>query len=246
MYSYNKKGKDYLKGFWKNRILYLFIIYFLVSLVYSVYHLLVGDFKFSVTIAENSWYIPIQIILYIFFWISFKIFGEKSKLAAIGLVFILQVALMLCLIFMNYENFWFISNYGFVFGIIFAQNKEKFDLILKKYYFVFLPVFITAFVLFSFMPKFINMYSFFRMLSTVAFCLIIALLLYQIKIVGKFWSFIGGISLEIYLLHGLIYLVLRRFISNNILWTVLTVAISIPLSYFASVINIKIKSKIKS
>ncbi|MCQ2455382.1 MAG: acyltransferase family protein [Clostridia bacterium] len=245
MFSYNKKGKEYLKGFWKKRILYLFLVFILVSVIYSVYHLIIGDFVFRITIAENSWYIPVQIVLYIIFFVSFKVLGEKNKAVAILSVFVLQTILTALLIIMRYKNYWYMSNYAFFIGILFAQNKGKIDDILKKYYWFALFGSIVMFLGFSYLPRFIGLYDYCRMVSTVFFCLIIVLIFNKIKISGKLWSFIGGFSLELYLIHGLVYLVLRRFIDNNILWTVLTVAISLPLAFLLSKADKAIKKGLK-
>ena len=246
MFSYNIRGKEYLKDFLKNRVLYLVIVYLLVTALYAVYHIIIGDFRFSLTIAENSWYIWIQIILYIFFWFSFKFFGGKSKKTAICSIFVLQVLLTILLIFAGFADIWYISNFAFIFGIFISFNKTKIDFIIKKYYLVFAFSSFVLFAVFSILPTVIGFYTIFRMLSTVSFCLVFMSIIYVIRITSKFWSSIGKFSLEIYLLHGFVYMFLHRFISNDVLWIIVTLVITIPLSYSASLINTKIKKLLKT
>ena len=238
MYSYDKKGKAYLKGFLKKRVLYLLIVYILVTVIYAIYHLIVGDFRFSLTIAENSWYIWIQVVLYLFFWISFSVFEKRYAIIS---VFTLQFALTAVLIFAGFSTVWYISNYAFVFGLLFCNYKSDINLFVKKHYVMLACSSIILFLIFSYLPSLVGLYSICRMLSTVTFCLIVVFLLFILKITGRVWSWIGKISLEIYLLHGLVYMFLRSFISNDIIWLVLTVLITVPVSYLASKINDAIK-----
>lgn len=245
MISYLSKGSIYLKSFWKKRILYLFCIFALVSAVYSIYYLLIGKFKPSLMIAANSWYIIIQILLYIIFWFSFSAFGRKAGIVS---VFVFQTILMFVLIWTGKAGIWYISNYGFTAGIIWAEKKETMDALLNKHYWICVVVSVAIFALFSALPLFIGGYDICRIISSVAFCLIVVLILYRIKIVGKLWSWLGGISLEIYLLHGLVITLLKNsfHVQNGFLWSVLTIVISVLIAAPVHKMNEIIAKKCRS
>ena len=232
--SYNKKGKEYLKGFLKKRVLYLLIVYCLVTVIYAIYHLILGDFSFSLTIAENSWYMWVQIVLYLIFWLSFSLFDKRTAILS---VFILQTLMNILLIIVGFGVLWYISNYAFVFGIVFGNYKDGIDLFIKKHYIPFTCSAIVLFFIFSYLPSVVGIYSICRIISTVFFCIIVISFILAFKITGKLWAWIGKMSLEIYLLHGLVYMSLRHFISNDVIWLVLTIIITVAISYFASKLN---------
>lgn len=97
MVSFLVKGKSYLKGYWKKRIIYILIVFLIADAIYSVYHLFLGDFTPSLTIAANSWYMVVQILLYIIFGVAFKIAGDRINLG-IMLVGLFEVLLTVILV----------------------------------------------------------------------------------------------------------------------------------------------------
>ena len=240
--AYKKKGTSYLKGFWKKRILYIFIVFVWISMVYAVYHIIVGNFKFSLTIAANSWYMVIQILLYVFFWLAFKLTGSRSRLLSIGCVFIFQTALVFVLKANGYEGIWYMSNYAFIAGLLWANYNESINQLINKKYWLCAGTITVGFALFSAIPLMLeSTYLPCRMISTVFFCGMVVLILCKVKITGIVWNWLGDISLEIYLLHGLVYMSLKWFITSEILWTALTVALTIPIAYGAKLLNVKLR-----
>lgn len=264
--SFNKKGNNYLKGFWKNRILYLVIIYALVYVIYSCITFALGkeitilgmikNFFTGVPPATALWYILVQLALYIIFWMAFKIkTGNKQRIA---IVFICVVALSVLLYFVKSEIHWYQSNFAFPLGLLWGEYKEKIEGFIKKgkNYIVFMAcsLLITVVSLgiiyvsrhFDFYFEIINII--FRNIFGLAATIDVILLLRVMKPNSRYWKSLGSISLEIYLFHSLAWTILRNqyfSIKNNALWTILTLILSILIAYFANKVNKKISGFLK-
>ena len=73
------------------------------------------------------------------------------------------------------------------------------------------------------------------LLSSMSFVLIVLNIGKIVIINNKLYRFLGGISLEIYLIHYLVFQILRSkylFVNNDILFVLLTLFISIVVSFF--------------
>lgn len=245
MVSRMTRGKDYLKDFWKNRILYLMAVFALATVVYTIYHLIVGDFKPKLTIVANSWYVVVQLLLYIVFWCAFKIAGGVER--GILLVFLAQTVMMAVMYAIGMQEIWYISNYAFSLGLVVARYKTGFDRILCKHYIAMLVASLAGFGLFSYFPLLIpKAYAICRMASTLFFCLLMVVICRKFTVRSKIWNYLGTISLEIYLYHGLVYMILRKMIANDVMWTIMTVAVSIFVAHIAYRFDTKMKEALKT
>lgn len=245
MVQYMKKGESYLKGYWKNRVGYICAIFAFASLIYSIYHLIVGDFRPSLTIAANSWYMVVQILLYVIFWCAFRIAGKRYSIGIL-FVFAMQTLMVIVMRMIALPGIWYMSNYAFVLGLIVAWKRDLIDRIIQQRFVIASLASVLMFGVFSALPSVImGGYDTCRMASTICFTLIVMLLCSKIRIESKIWSWLGKISLEIYLYHGLVYMVLRKFMTNDFWWTLSTVLLTIPVAYFASLVNTRIKGLLK-
>ncbi len=250
MTSILKKGQSYLDDFLIHNVLYLFIVYLCFTLLYAIKKILTGEitninyvFKSFLSfnpIASNSWYMVVLIIYYLFFYMAFKIF-KSSNLKAIIAIFILQLAFAVTIIIFNAPDIWHISGFAFSIGMFWVYKKDLLDKFINKH--IFLNVFIIGFLFafFSLLPVVIEKFGIVipylriisRYISTVCFAILVILICKKFKFNYRLWSKLGKISLEIYLIHGMIYEVLRSefiYIKSDFLWCVLTVIISITIS----------------
>ena len=96
------------------------------------------------------------------------------------------------------------------------------------------------------------MYDVALLIAPAAFAGIIFTLLKRISVNNKLWNFLGNISFEIYLVHELIYNILRNgnrgiYVSNNLLYVTLVIFISIGCAYlFNAFITRRLVAKILS
>lgn len=267
LFSYIKKGKSYLKTFWKNRILYLVIIYLLTTIAYLLYYRTIGlsmginsilySFINGNPIAMNSWYIIVQLFMYLFFYISYSI-PKINKWSRILLVFSLLLFLAIIFEYCEYKSIWYISNFAFVFGLIYAQEKDFFQKILERKWAIIFIIILMILAVFSALPLFYENDNVFsgvfsirhisRYISTISFVAIIILLLFKVRIIGVFWERMGLMSLEIYLLHGMVYSFLRSrfcYIEQDVVWTISTIVITVIISFPAHYINSSISQMIR-
>lgn len=138
------------------------------------------------------------------------------------------------------------SNFAFLIGLIVAKERELVDSMLNKHYGLFVVASVLLFGVFSALPSLITVggYNICRIISTAFFCCIVLAVCKKIKIQGAVWNWIGSISLEIYLYHGLVYMALGLFIHNDILWVICTLLITIPFAWFMTQINGAIKKRL--
>lgn len=84
-----------------------------------------------------------------------------------------------------------------------------------------------------------------RNISSSFFALTIVVTFYKLDLKSKIWSFLGGLSLEIYLFHGMMINIFKSILSNEILWIVVVVLTSVAIAFIASLANKQISKMIK-
>ena len=84
--------------------------------------------------------------MYIFFYISFKFFRNKSISIVINTIFVIGY---ICLaIKLGYSVWWYNSALAFVIGLIWAKNQNKIDRFLDRYYIIAI-ILVTVLLFFS-------------------------------------------------------------------------------------------------
>lgn len=146
LYFQNENKKNYLDNFLVKRLSKILVPFFSISLIYMFYRFLNGQlmdldffanlFKKGSTIIYNGWFVDIIILMYIFFYVSFKFFRNKSISILINTIFIISY---ICLaIKLGYGFWWYNSILPFIVGLLWAKNQEKIDRVLDRHYFIIL------------------------------------------------------------------------------------------------------------
>lgn len=204
--SVETKGNIYLNGFMKKRVLSMLPELIVVSAFVVCMCTVFGDsslidyaerFKQGVAPTAESWYIYAVIAVYVAFYLSFKVFSSNHKLA--GILF------TLCLIFLTYFPYqldwgfyWYRSTLSVALGYWLAVYERKLERVL------FNPV-----TLIFLMVTLASLHSNLRVisLSMIAYALSSIAVYICIRRCGFPQSpvliFLGGISLNIYLVHPL-------------------------------------------
>lgn len=252
MLQYMKKGVGYLHGFWKSRVLYLLLVYAWITALYIIYRVFVlgnSDMDFVIhsfydgnPIATNSWYIVVQLAFYAIFWFSFKPLGGAIP-KRIVVVTVLTALLSLLLWAVDYPSIWYLSNFAFPLGLLYAYKKEKlFSYCTRRYIFVITALLLTFGISCTISSVFATMFV------ACSVTMIVVVLMMKFRLVGKLWSWIGGLSLEIYLLHAIPMTFFRSkfiYIENDVCWTLCIVLTSIALAFGSKYINSYIHSQLK-
>jgi len=261
MTQYVKKGRKYFDGFFKNRILYLMIIYLTVTIIFAFFNMAMGEdvsinsilisFINGHPTARHSWYILVQLLFYFVFWIAYIINPHVEIMFVSTLLGVTFVTVLLFVL--GYSPIWCMSNFAFVLGVFWAIKKDNIFYFVSNHYVLSILVSLSLFILSSMLPNIVGriyltyqvdniLYTLFRVISSCAITVVCLLIMLKISFVSKIWNFLGKISLEIYLLHALAYSFLRSsyiYVENNVVWTIGTLVISIFIAYIGNICSSK-------
>ena len=242
--------EDYFNSYFSRRILPLLIPFALTS---AAFFLLMDGWSFPTH--PYAWYVYAIIVMYIGFYICFGKL-KKFRLPAFA-VFIL----LYCLIFhlLMFDNYWINTVPCMLLGALFARFEPGLTSAFKKGYIPLLALFtvLTAllflagnntdrlYYLFNEKASYrtiAEIQLFCQIFCGAAFCVLIVLAGLKLKPGNKALAFLGTMTLEIYLVHGIFveffgYCFIngsdRRYcyIRNVFLYVLIVLAVSIPVSF---------------
>ncbi len=246
--SYEKKGDKYIESFFVTKIVPFYCIYVLLSIFYFIVNILITkkldfvlllkSFCFMENVISKGWYLPIIIYFYVAFFLIYK-YVKKNKL----LVFMLFTVLF-CIF--HKSSLHYQSIFAFVLGMFWSKYKDKIDNVLEKHLYIALlfsaVLFFGCFYLFI-LTKFLII----KMIAAVLFATLVIITVFLISkienriIANKLSCFIGKISLEIYVVHGLFVNIFHSEIiniENNLLYIILVLICTFILAnIFAPIFN---------
>ena len=175
----------------------------------------------------NAWYVIAMPYLYLAFYISFRFI--KNKRVAILVLCAFALAYITAGTIINHNDWlmkgewWYNSIHFFPTGIIFAANEEKITTHIKKLYWLYLILALILILPLYAVSEFTQgVFSYYgemwranfvvgrrwiclisQMLASCAFVFFVFMVGMKIKIGNKFLAFMGGLTLEFYLIHGL-------------------------------------------
>ena len=265
LYVQNESRENYLDNFLVKRLSKIIVPFFIISLIYMFYRFVNGQlidlnffinlFKQGSTIIYNGWFVDIIILMYIFFYLSFKFFQNKFLSIVFNTIFIIRY---ICLaIKLGYNFWWYNSVLAFAIGLIWAKNQNKIDRFLEKYYFIVI-VLVTVLLFVShrydILLKYLHIedsysYALAANLDNIIFTIyFIIVFLKKINFSNVYLNLIGRISFELYMIHGLVISMLAKiFVSsrvNDVLFTLFVLIISLILAWIVNKIDKRIIQKV--
>lgn len=243
---------NYLKGYLPKRFSRLYIPFFILFVMYSIFLCFV-DYKFSlINVLDlfiislpgiTNWYLKVQFALYILFFIYAKLIKNKKIL--------LLVVYLTCFIYMiigfkcGIDNFWYQSCYMFPLGMTFANYKDTIFRFLNFKYWLKL---ILSFVLF--LLAYVPVYIIGGVISEIIF--VLAFIQFMIVACVSFSgssilaTFFGKYSLEFYLSHTIILSLFNYFYheNENILSFLIFIISSVLLAIIDKKISLAISKKL--
>lgn len=185
------------------------------------------------TIVENSWYVGAILLLYVIFYIC------KKVLPKIDLT--LKTTLLMIIASFIFKGYW-TTFFAFPLGIFIGEREQRILNLGKGKRFSF---FIVSFMLCSLAIglKFYGnsigneMYmNISDMLTSVLFASAVFFILTFVKIGNRILKFLGNISYEIYLLHGLALRVAYKYVGlkYSVLFFIVAFAVTILLSFLTN------------
>ncbi len=228
LYKSFASKKDYLDRFLLSKFSRVLVPYFLLFIISLIFRIVLKDsislkdvFLELITLRMDGlllWYLKIQLLLYVFFFLSFRFFSEKKIVA----LFVFTIIYIIIAWKSGLTAYWYNTCLFFLLGVVFAKYEKKLLPVITSKFgtLVSLGTFLFLFLVIFFFGR-LNIefiIDFFYIFSFVAF--ILSLLSFFSG--SKVLSFSGKYSMEIYLIH---LLLLRRsmfgLFSSDKLWSYL-------------------------
>ncbi|MBR6706714.1 MAG: acyltransferase [Clostridia bacterium] len=147
LYKRLRSKQDYLKAFFRRRVLPLAVAFYLSEWICLAVRLLMGERMKTADILwnltglrlanPNAWFMVTLPLFYLFFWLAFRF--SRSEKAAILKVFALVVAYTVGCAFVDHQDVWWIrgewwynSVILFPLGLLYARHEEKLTAAFKK------------------------------------------------------------------------------------------------------------------
>ena len=138
--SLKKKGKEYLDDFPKNRILKTYLQFFIVVALFLIVNLFLNkklklfnvflSFLGWDSLGNSNWYIFIIILLYLFTYLSFKIFSKSYEKSVIS---VWLFTLLFLIIIKNFRpTYWYDTILCYPLGLSFGYYQKRIESFLKN------------------------------------------------------------------------------------------------------------------
>ncbi|MBR3462512.1 MAG: acyltransferase [Clostridiales bacterium] len=243
LYTSLNTKENYLKGFLKKRFVTILIPFYMCIIVFTVAACICGT-KFNPVqllcvlsgwslINANMWYIVEIAILYIAFFLIYRLIKNRTAATVVMSIFVIAMITGSFLLahgddmsssYWFQGEWWYNSTLLFVIGIIFSRHSDVIRKIARKGYVILLPVFAVLTVLFGLQTNYaLGHYSYWseipgvdpaymdklRCLSlqlpfVIFFVCFVLLAMMKVRFGNPVLKFLGSISLELYLIHYLI------------------------------------------
>ena len=243
-------GGGYLQNFIKHRVGRIVIPWIIVSCLYGAYYWIIGGKEQLLDVItrkqngflviQNSWFIVAIAVFYCFFYVAFK-FMKVNDLVAILTVFVLCCVYCVVCYIIGLGVWWYYSSWTFSMGMLLKKYDFEINIFLKKHYYPCLLLTSFFFVM-CYAIRIINskcihfefIYILCGLIASALFSCLMVEVSSKISFSNKIWSFLGDISIEIYLIHELVFTILRSswvYVISDGLYVILTIMISIGLAY---------------
>ena len=264
LYFQYSNNATYMENFLKKRLVRIFIPFFVFIVIYVFYRATLGevvnvDFFLSFwrdhsNIVYNGWFVNSIIVLYVIFYVSFKMKDSKSSFYM--LIFLTLVYIFLK-VYQNHGDWEYVSMMAFLLGIFWMKNRISIDKYIEENYFVFLVSFSILMYVFRHYEAIMknigitNKYVYYGIvgnLCTMVFVVYFLLLTNKLDFSNKYLNFLGDISFEIYMIHGLVMHYLGKFFVsspvNDVIYTIVVLLVSIVFAYYIKKLIIVIEKKL--
>lgn len=258
--SYDKKGREYLKHFFRNRILpFYFSYYFFVALYSAIMYksvtlkLILSSLTFGGTIVSFGWFFQYIGIFYLIFFLSYRFTGRKAGNA----IFLALMVVFTCFCYLG--GFRYTEAVPFLLGMLVALNKGLIDRILKSLWWLILSASLIVIfgVYFSYIYSFIyaritfipfvwELISTIGDIGVIVFAVSFCYATRKLPIVDNVVSrWINRYSLEIYATQGIVLYLLYPLVDKLALYVMLCFAITVAAGIIMHFVIASVTKRIK-
>ena len=252
LYFQYSNNANYMKNFLRKRLVRIFIPFYVFIVIYVIYRATLGEvinvdfflsfWKDHSNIIYNGWFINSIIVLYVIFYISFVRKDSKTSfyiLTVLTLVYIFWKA------YQDHGDWEYVSIMAFLLGVFWMKNRSLIEKCIEKNYFSFLVSFSILMYVFHHYEVIMknigitNKYVYYGIVGnicTMVFVVYFLLLTNKLNFSNKYLDFLGDISFEIYMIHGLVMHYFGKFFVssnvNDVLYTIVVFFVSIVFAYY--------------
>lgn len=235
-YGLMKKGIGQKKGFFRKRLPALLIPYVVTMIIYWIIYALCGDVKsLSSLLAEHfNNASGISFLWYVFAYLAWILFLGLALQFLKKDIQILYTACLFALIYVSFgvlaipHFFWIFDTVILIpLGCAWAYYQESIVTQIQKHYrpvlYLSLLVFLVSFI--GHIHPLLRIPAY--MISAASFMVFLNTATMKRQPSGRVMSFLGVISYEIYLLHGIPVTFLKDVIGNEAMWTMAVIVIAV-------------------
>lgn len=191
----------------------------------------------GVTVTLNAWYVYLLIWFCVLFFLVFRTFteGESNILFRVVVLTVLIIFTILVMFFLNWGGWWYKSCFAFPLGILWRFYRDVFQIYITKNKRVIIGIETLLYILPWVCEDIINntfindIGKVFYPISSCAIVILFLVFISQYEVQSKVFYLIGKYSFEMYLIHGLIYTILRcneKLINMGVVFALLTLMLT--------------------
>ena len=244
------RQQDYAKGFLRKRLLTVLLPYLVATALYWSYYQLLGRpyglmallelFAQGKSLVSFGWFIPAVLSFYLAFWALMKLCKRSYGTIILGSAVWFFLYTLICL-GLKFGQWWYISAFPAVLGMIWAYKETGIQTALAKGYWPRLIAALGCFAGLLILENRVgssNLRILLKSCAAISFAWIVILLLYKLHLGNPVLQLLGQLSMEIYLMQGLAIMLPRSrwfYVESPILYGLLIILLSIS---FAAVVHI--------
>lgn len=264
LYFQYSNNVNYMENFLRKRLARIFIPFYVFIVIYVFYRATLGEvvnvdfflsfWKDHSNIVYNGWFVNSIIVLYVIFYVSLKKKDSKTSfymLTFLTLVYIFWKA------YQNHGDWEYVSIMAFLLGVFWMKNRISIDRFIERKYFVCLISFSILMYVFHHYEAIMknigitNKYVYYGIvgnLCTMIFVVYFLLLTNKLNFSNKYLDYLGDISFELYMIHGLVMHYFGKFFVssrvNDVIYTIVVLLVSIVFAYLIKKLIIVIEKKL--
>lgn len=238
--------KDYFRSS-KKRFLKVIIPFINAFILYIIYYFLRGEIQQQniFFVVKYCWFIYEILALYSMFFITYEKYSFKKATILNGIIIVICLMLMY---FFKISATWYKSTLAFLMGIIVAKNRENLVKWINSKHYLKILILIISMGIFLALGKYLNLGILEILIYNIAVMLFIMICLMiinkSVKFENKFLQYLGSISFEIYLYHGLFIDFFKKMSINKDLGGLLIIIFSIIIAIIMNELDKVILEKI--
>ena len=252
LYFQYSNNVNYMKNFLRKRLVRIFIPFYVFIVIYVIYRATLGEvinmdfflsfWKDHSNIIYNGWFVNSIIVLSVIFYISFVRNNSKTSFYTLT---VLTLVYIFWKVYQDHGDWEYVSMMAFLLGIFWMKNRVSIDKIIEKNYFISLVLFSVLMYIFRHYEVIMenigitNKYVYYGIVGnicTMVFVVYFLLLTNKLNFSNKYLDFLGDISFEIYMIHGLVMHYFGKFFVssnvNDVLYTIVVFFVSIVFAYY--------------